>query len=104
MILSLIFSAIPQATEFVVLYQPEQETTSPSILCPSFDVAEDEEAGTFTCAANFTSALCGQKVSFSLEAWMVTGDLFEPKVEDVLVDCTEEFKRAYGGSGSWKVV
>ena len=91
----LYFHSIFQATEFVVLYQSENET-SPSILCPSFSVLENETAGTFSCAANLMSSLCGQKVAFSLEAWMVTGDLFEPRVEDVLVDCTEEYRKAYG--------
>ncbi|XP_059084328.1 uncharacterized protein LOC131881467 [Tigriopus californicus] len=78
------------ATEFVVVYEVLGNTSeTSSILCPSFDVIDNHN--NLTCQANFTQDLCNQTLKFKLEAWIITGELFQPESEPVLIDCDPDF-------------
>lgn len=82
------------ATEFVVIYEVLGNTSeTSSILCPSFDVIDNHN--NFTCRANFTEDFCNKTLKFKLEAWIITGELFQPESEPVLIDCDPEFETAF---------
>lgn len=78
----------------MVIYEVLGNTSeTSSILCPSFDVIDNHN--NFTCRANFTEDFCNKTLKFKLEAWIITGELFQPESEPVLIDCDPEFETAF---------